>query len=76
MSKDEEEAAMAGGSPEGVKGERCAQGDRGPEASIPSDPRTGTWTIKDHSDCVKHQNHVSEASLLLCRVSGRSQAAN
>lgn len=42
MFKDEEEAAMAGGSPEGVKGERCAQGDRGPEASIPSDPRTGT----------------------------------
>lgn len=32
MFKDEEEAAMAGGSPEGVKGERCAQGDRGPEA--------------------------------------------
>ena len=40
--KDEVEAAMAGGSWEGVKDERHAHGDQGPEASILSDSRTGT----------------------------------
>ena len=40
--KDEEEAAMAGGSREGVKAERRAQGNQGPEVSILSDSRTGT----------------------------------
>lgn len=42
MFKDEEEAAMAGGSREGVKAELRAQGNQGPEVSILSDSRTGT----------------------------------